>query len=232
MSRLGRDCNPFFQEKLINLQKNSKKSIRIFYKKRIDSLSSSLKTKKQEQIVNLLTKMPFWEKASYIAVYRALKDEPCLSAFYQLWEHKICFPVIRNSVLEFYQNKGQWQKNSKLSVLEPISKVRNKVPLDKISIFLIPGRAFDRSGGRLGRGKGYYDKTLALIGKKQRFNKNKKSSAKILKTDKANRALFIGLAFSEQLHNEQLALLEHDVLVDFLVTDRFVLKPLKQRGKA
>ncbi len=37
------------------------------------------------------------------------------------------------------------------------------VPLDDIDVVLVPGLAFDRSGNRLGRGKGYYDQLLASL---------------------------------------------------------------------
>ena len=229
MPGLNKTLKFSFKKKFITPQKYSKKYLRAFYKRQIDGLSPSLKTQKQKQIVNLLVKMPCWEKASYIAVYKALKDEPCLSSFYQLWKDKVCFPVIQNSVLEFYKSNGRWQKN-KLSIFEPVLKAENKIPINKISVFLIPGRVFDRSGGRLGRGKGFYDKTLSFIGKEQRIDN--KHFIKVLKTNTENKTLFIGVAFSEQLHNEQLPLMEHDILVDFLVTDRFVLRPFNQGGKA
>ena len=231
MRRGNKKLNLSFQADSLQVQKDNKKLLRAFYKKQIDSLSSSLKKQKQKQILKLLNKLPFWEEAVYIAAYQALEDEPCLSSFYKLWKDKVCFPVMKDGVLEFYRSEGQWHKNS-FSVFEPIAKAENKIPLDEISVFLIPGRAFDRSGGRLGRGKAYYDKTLAGIDTAQFLPNTKEKSffVKALKAHKQKNILFIGLAFVEQIHNEKLPLLEHDVLLNILVTDQFVLMPFKQEG--
>jgi prolyl-tRNA editing enzyme YbaK/EbsC (Cys-tRNA(Pro) deacylase) len=38
-----------------------------------------------------------------------------------------------------------------------------RIALDHIDVVLVPGLAFDRSGNRLGRGKGYYDELLAQL---------------------------------------------------------------------
>ena len=229
MSGLNKDSNLPFQISPVQLQKENKKSLRFFYKKRIDHLPSSLKTEKQKKITGLLNKLPFWGKSTHIAVYQALKDEPCISPFYNLWENKICFPVIKNSVLEFYKPKGQWQKNS-LSVFEPTARLENRVQIDEISVFLIPGRVFDRNGGRLGRGRGFYDKTLSSIDESS--DKEKIVSSKAETADKKKKPLFIGVAFSEQVHNEKLPLLEHDILMDILVTDCFVLRSLNKKRES
>ena len=74
------------------------------------------------------------------------------------------------------------------------------VPLTEIDVWLVPGVAFSRDGKRLGRGKGYYDSTLALR-----------------RTD----AVTIGIAFELQVLDD-VAVEPHDVMMDFIATERGV----------
>jgi 5-formyltetrahydrofolate cyclo-ligase len=67
-------------------------------------------------------------------------------------------------------------------------------------ILLIPGLAFDREGRRLGRGRGFYDKFLNNF-----------------------RGIKIGLCFEGQLI-ERVPTLEHDVKMNFILTNRELIK--------
>ena len=209
------------------LKKGSKAFLRSFYSEKISQIPPLLKKQKEQQIVSFLQSLTFFKFAKHIAVYKALKDEPCLSLFYKSLGPKLCWPVIKKDRLEFYKNpKNRWQKNS-LKVLEPLATAKHYIPLQQISVFLIPGRAFDRSGGRLGRGQGFYDKSLADLKKEGGFNLLLNKGKPI---NKASQALFIGVAFTEQIQS-QLKLLSHDVLMDIILTDSFVLYPLRDLKK-
>ena len=198
--------------------KKSKKSLRLLYEYKLSELSASHKKQKIEKINELLLNLPFWKQAGYISVYKSFKQEPCLSSFCSVWKNKICFPVIAGDQLDFYTNKENlWCKN-KFNIWEPEPKEKNKVSKRDISVFLTPGLAFDRRGGRLGRGYAYYDKTLSSI--KQGPNRNKDLSWN-------KKKLFIGAAFVEQINKTALPLSRYDVLMDCVVTDQFVLWPLK-----
>jgi 5-formyltetrahydrofolate cyclo-ligase len=81
-------------------------------------------------------------------------------------------------------------------IREPISG--KPVPVDFIDLVIVPGLGFTDQGYRIGRGMGFYDRFLAqseFIG------------------------LSCGLAFDEQVVPE-LPLLDHDVPLSMLVTDR------------
>lgn len=67
---------------------------------------------------------------------------------------------------------------------------------------IIPGRAFTKTGHRLGRGKGYYDKYLSRY--KEKFN------GKLPYT--------IGLAYAQQVFDE-LPISETDATLDEVVYD-------------
>ncbi|MNI15577.1 5-formyltetrahydrofolate cyclo-ligase family protein [compost metagenome] len=71
-------------------------------------------------------------------------------------------------------------------------------------VVFVPGLAFDRQGGRLGYGKGYYDRLQASW---------KQDSGFALKPP-----VWIGLAFSQQLVPE-VPMDGHDAYMDMLITE-------------
>ncbi len=75
-------------------------------------------------------------------------------------------------------------------------------PAGEIDLVVVPALAFDRSGNRLGRGGGLYDRFLA---------------------EPDVKALLCGLAFDEQVVDE-LPAEHHDRPVDLLVTDKETLR--------
>ncbi|WP_428865203.1 5-formyltetrahydrofolate cyclo-ligase [Clostridium sediminicola] len=87
-------------------------------------------------------------------------------------------------------------KKSNYGILEPIAEA-NKFAEDKIDLIIVPGLAFDKNGGRLGYGGGYYDKFFQ---------------------DGNMKAYKMGLAYSFQVV-DQVPVNEYDVMLDGIVTD-------------
>ncbi len=92
-------------------------------------------------------------------------------------------------------------------LLEPIPSVatdpeRRCLPAD-VDLFLVPGLAFDREGGRIGYGKGYYDRLLGAA---------------------RPGAIFLALAFEGQMV-EDVPMLSYDVPVHLVMTERATHRP-------
>lgn len=91
---------------------------------------------------------------------------------------------------------GMW------GILEPPRQRRGElgkeIASEQIDCIMVPGVAFDRNGGRLGNGAGYYDR--------------------LFKTVRADAAL-IGVCFESQLI-EQVVMDSHDVAMDYVITEK------------
>ncbi len=97
-------------------------------------------------------------QSGYWGAFQPLHSEPQVQ-FDQLNSNvKCCYPKVVGEDLEFYADVDQWSSSS-LKVQEPASG--KKVKLSELSGIFVPALAFHDDGHRLGRGKGFYDRTLA-----------------------------------------------------------------------
>ena len=136
-------------------------------------------------------KFPAYPSAASIAVYASLKDELETKSILEdiLAEGKSLFlPYIESGKLSFARVEDL-QKDiepGNFGISEPIKSLR-KPPEAGPELILVPGRCFDESGARIGRGKGYYDKYL-----------------------QNNPVHKVGICFDVQISRKKLNMQEHD----------------------
>ena len=91
-------------------------------------------------------------------------------------------------------------------ILEPKDELRHlltkRVQPEELDLVMVPGTAFDPRGGRMGQGKGYYDRLLA------RARPN---------------APLVALAFDCQIFDE-IPVAAHDVFMDLVLTESRVIE--------
>ena len=101
----------------------------------------------------------------YIFVYSATQNEVDLTEFirYALGNAmKVAFPRVDGADMDFYEIQS-WEDlfPGYQGILEPQTIGKEPVlPVDS-DVMLFPGVVFDRKGGRIGYGGGYYDRYLA-----------------------------------------------------------------------
>lgn len=140
-----------------------------------------------------------WKCASTVLLYAPLPGEPDPTLLIPHRRSRVfLFPRIEGKRLGLYrfQESSRWITGS-FGLKEPDPDSWQRASPGEIDLALIPGLAFDAAGGRMGRGKGYYDRLLG---------------------DPAFRGVKIGLCWSWQIVNSvpQGPL---DILMDGVITE-------------
>jgi len=166
---------------------------------------------KSEKIRRLFLNFPPFKKAKMVLFYLSLAEEV---QTYKMIEDalkmgkRVAVPTVslkKNEIVPFeIKNPRCRLVQGPFNVPEPASCERYPVFLEEIDLVVVPGVAFDKKGGRIGFGGGFYDRLLV------RFSEIK------------NEVKFVGLAFECQIV-ERVPREQHDVLVDFIITEKRVI---------
>lgn len=189
----------------------SKQSIRSKYLAYRDSLTKGERLEKSKKIWDNLKNETCFEEAEIVLVYMDYRSEVSTTELVKellmpCSNKRVFAPKVEGMDISFYE----------IHTLEELvsgyQKIREPVGSDEAlfteetakmqkCLLLVPGAVFDRELGRMGYGKGFYDRFL------QRY-------------DHITRA---GFAFECQIA-KQIPLEEHDKRMDMIVTERQVIK--------
>jgi len=160
-------------------------------------LNKSDKDKCISENLSQLISQLFPHGFKWAGMYKSLSDEPLLSCELK---GQLTFPkVINDQEMEFYCDQANAFKLGRYGIEEPESD--NLLLKKDHDFFVVPGLSFNSQGYRLGRGKGYYDRYL------NGFNNIK-----------------IGVGYSLDDSKVYWVPDNHDVAMDYVVTDKFILK--------
>ncbi len=163
------------------------------------------KDRRSLAICRRLLALPHYADAATVLVYMHFRDEvrtaDLVTQLLQT-DKQIVVPYCVGDELELFRladlaelTEGTWDILEPKKVLR--SDVEKRAAPEELDLLAVPGVAFDRSGGRVGHGRGYFDRLLAR-----------------LRSD----ALSVGLAFECQLF-DQVPMDDHDIPLDMIVTE-------------
>jgi 5-formyltetrahydrofolate cyclo-ligase len=160
--------------------------------------------------VRHLLSLPELEGARTVALYSAIGQEPSTFEIrYALGKlgTRLAYPrVVEGRLILHRVEPDRTLRPGYRGIPEPSAEEPTVSP-DEVDLFVVPGLLFDRSGNRLGRGGGHYDR---LLGEAR---------------PDANR---IGLCYAEQVI-EVIPADRWDRPVDLVVTDREVIRVSRVR---
>ena len=178
---------------------SSKEDLRYKFNNLRSGLSSDTRSEKSRIISKNFIDSPFFRDSSVIALYNSYNDEVDLKPIYLecIKSNKtVLLPRIDGKHLSFHKVESLYKlEKNKFGIPEPQSTA-DKIRLEEIDIFLLPGLVFDPNGNRIGSGMGYYDRSLKSI-----------SSNKL-----------IGICYNFQIVDE-VPSFKHDKILNFLISE-------------
>ncbi len=156
------------------------------------------KQQESEAVWSELEQTEAFAKARVVLAYWSMEDEPHTHDFISRWAGEKCFllPCIKGDTLELrrFESREKLVPGARFAIPEPVGRPWEDPAA--IDLIIVPGVAFDKTGNRLGRGKGYYDRILKTSG-----------------------AFKVGVCFGFQLL-ESVPVEAHDVPVDLVIAGK------------
>jgi 5-formyltetrahydrofolate cyclo-ligase len=157
----------------------------------------------QRRVTERLLAWPFDVTSAVIGVYAALGSEVSVHGAVGEWlrrGHRLVWPrILEEGALAFHFAEPELLEPGCMGIPEPASSAAI-ADVGDIDLLVLPGLGFDRFGGRLGQGGGYYDRFLSRP---------------------SFRAQTVGVAFAAQVVPD-LQLSSADRRVDAVLTERGV----------
>lgn len=181
----------------------TKAAIRRQLKEKLAAMSEAERHAKSLAACSLITSTPEFQAASVVMLYLSTTQEVdtapialrCWQAGKTVLVPKVSWDQRRMLPTEI-TSLTTGMTTTGAGVREPIGGM--PMPVDMIDLVIVPGMGFTECGHRIGRGMGFYDR---FLGQPEFLG------------------LSCGLAFSEQIVPE-LPMLDHDMALSMLVTDR------------
>ena len=130
-----------------------------------------IRAAQSRSIIRSLLNHKEFQKADKILIYLSkdgeVSTDDLLGRAFELGK-RVCVPVVDRGSDELRVSELPGPDISfrlgAFGVREPAEQDLNFLPPDQIDLVVAPGLAFDRRGGRIGYGKGYYDRLLSRLG--------------------------------------------------------------------
>jgi 5-formyltetrahydrofolate cyclo-ligase len=149
---------------------NVRQALRQSIRQKRRALSPKQQTIAARKLLIEVKKLPIIQKAKHLALYLPNDGELDPTLIIQwCWKQKknvylpVLHPLSHNRLWFVRYTQYSPMTRNLYGILEPKTPYRFIRPAKMLDIVLLPLVAFDKNGGRLGMGGGYYDRTFSFI---------------------------------------------------------------------
>jgi len=146
-----------------------KAEVRAAMRARLRILSVEEWKRQSALVADRIRSLREWDSARWVGGYVPMRDEPDLVPLMReavASGRRVAVPAFDENSGEYgFREVRDWERDlvpGKYGIGEPGAACA-AVPVTWLDFVLVPGLAFDVRGGRLGRGKGFYDRLLASV---------------------------------------------------------------------
>lgn len=191
--------------------RTSKRELRAAMRTTLAGLTPATVEAASFAIAATLMELPEWRSAGSVALFVPLPREPDLRGAIDaavaagktvLLPRSVASPPAVELVAVERNGERNWRESlrpDELGVPAPTGRAQEASSVD---LLVVPGLAFDSTGGRIGRGGGFYDRLLEQVGPRPRR---------------------VGVCFDAQVV-AAVAREPHDAAVDLVITERRTLR--------
>ena len=143
---------------------DDKKMARQRIKRLISVMTPEQKSQQSAAIWERLEHTDAFRNATHILAYWSMDDEVQTPQFIEKWTaagKRFYLPSIQGEDLIVKRYDGTLKPGDEFGIPEPTGE--QVTDLSPIALVIVPGRAFDAQGNRMGRGRGFYDRLLPQL---------------------------------------------------------------------
>lgn len=148
---------------------HQKRALRAELRERRRQLTGRERDAATEAITARLRDLTTTSGARSVAAYLSTNDEPNIRPYLN-WALergiRILIPVSRNDgLLDWAVETGSGEIEGKYGMPETVGDLLGPIAINDVDLILVPAASVDRSGMRMGWGRGYFDRTLGSMEK-------------------------------------------------------------------
>ncbi|HEY9497612.1 MAG TPA: 5-formyltetrahydrofolate cyclo-ligase [Terrimesophilobacter sp.] len=149
-------------------ESHQKRALRAELRGRRRTLTSSERASATERLTQNLIDLANDLDARYLSAYLPAQDEPNIRPFLD-WadtqEIRVLMPVSRDDgLLDWVVSNGK-ETEGVGGMPEPVGELLGPIAINDVDLIIVPAAAVDKTGMRLGWGRGYFDRTLGSMEK-------------------------------------------------------------------